>query len=265
HIHTLASDGTASIVDILRHVEAQTTLDVIAITDHERIDAALAARSIAMDQGLRFEVVVGEEITTRGGHLIGLYLSTPVPPLRSLRESIARIHDQGGIAIPAHPLFPFPMCASGAALRRLTADPDPRFRPDALEAFNPTTFGRPHARVVALAQELGLAVIGNSDAHALPAIGQGHTSFPGGTADDLRAAILGRRTHWHGSFHSFAPQLATFGKQLRKYSRDARAELHGRILRTGRGRDHGYPGGDRRPPLFDPERAGARAGAEVDR
>jgi hypothetical protein len=49
-----------------------------------------------------------------------------------------------------------------------------------------------------------------------------------------------------------APQLATFGQQLRKYSRDARAELHGRILGTGRGRDHGYPGGDRRPPVYEP-------------
>ncbi|MES1239582.1 MAG: phosphotransferase, partial [Chloroflexota bacterium] len=56
HIHTIASDGTASVVDILDHVEASTDLDVIAITDHERIDAALAGRAIARDRGLRFEV-----------------------------------------------------------------------------------------------------------------------------------------------------------------------------------------------------------------
>ena len=43
HIHTLASDGTAGIAAILDHVEARTDLDVIAITDHERIDAAVAA------------------------------------------------------------------------------------------------------------------------------------------------------------------------------------------------------------------------------
>ena len=52
-----------------------------------------------------------------------------------------------------------------------------------------------------------------------------------------------------------APQIATFGRQLRKYSRDARAEVSGRLLRTGMGRDHGYPGGQLRPPAFD--RAGA--------
>ena len=59
HIHTLASDGTAGVVDILDHVERNTQLDVIAITDHERIDAALVGRSMARDRGLRFEVVVG--------------------------------------------------------------------------------------------------------------------------------------------------------------------------------------------------------------
>jgi predicted metal-dependent phosphoesterase TrpH len=258
HIHTLASDGTAGIVEILEHVGNSTDLAVIAITDHERIDAAVAAHAIAEDHGLAFEVIVGEEITTRGGHLLGLYLTSPVPPLKSLRESIIRIHDQGGIAIPAHPLFPFPMCAQPGALRRLAADADPRARPDALEAFNPTTFGRPHARVVAFAAELGLAVIGNSDAHAVDAIGQGWTTFPGHGAADLRAAILARESRFHGSFHAMAPQLATFGRQLRKYSRDARAEVTGRLLRTGKGRDHGYPGGHLRPPTFDRAGAGGR-------
>jgi predicted metal-dependent phosphoesterase TrpH len=44
HIHTVASDGTATVATILDHVAAAGDLDVIAITDHERIDAALAAR-----------------------------------------------------------------------------------------------------------------------------------------------------------------------------------------------------------------------------
>ena len=86
HIHTLASDGTAGVVEILDHVEAATELDVIAITDHERIDAALAARSIALDRGLRAEVVVGEEITTLGGHLLGLWLEAPIRPFRSMSK-----------------------------------------------------------------------------------------------------------------------------------------------------------------------------------
>jgi len=255
HIHTLASDGTAGIVEILDHVERASGLDVIAITDHERIDAALAARTIARDQGLRFEVVVGEEVTTLGGHLLALWIEAPIRPFRSLRSTIAAVHDQGGLAIPAHPLVPYPLCAQGFVLRRLLADPDPRFHPDAIEAFNPTALGRPwHGRVVRFAQELGLATVGCSDAHALEAIGAGWTTFPGRSAAELRVAIETGHSRHHGSFHGTASQLGTFGRQLRKYGRDARANLGGVIRRDGTGRDLGYPGGRFRPPRFDDSR-----------
>jgi predicted metal-dependent phosphoesterase TrpH len=252
HIHTLASDGTASIPEILDHVERSTDLDVIAITDHERIDAALAARSIARDRGLRVEVVVGEEVTTLGGHLLALWIERRVRPFRSLRSTIAEVHDQGGLAIPAHPLVPYPLCAQGSVLRRLLADPDPRVRPDAIEAFNPTALGRPwHSRVVRFAEELGLATVGCSDAHALEAIGVGWTTFRGRSGDDLRAAIERRETRHHGSFHGTARQIGTFGRQLRKYGRDARATIGGRIRRDGTGRDLGYPRGAPRPPELE--------------
>lgn len=262
HIHTLASDGTASIPEILNHVERETDLDVIAITDHERIDAARAARTIAWDMGLRFEVVVGEEITTLGGHLLALWIEEPIRPFRSLRATIAAVHEQGGLAIPAHPLVPYPLCAQGFVLRRLLSDPDPRYRPDAIEAFNPTALGRPfHGRVVQFAHEVGMATVGNSDAHALDAIGSGWTTFPGRTAADLRTAIETRRSHHHGSFHGTASQLGTFSQQLRKLGRDARANLGGAIRRDGTGRDLGYPGGRHRPPRFEEQRAADRSAA----
>ena len=242
HIHTLASDGTAGILEILDFVEHRTQLDVIAITDHERIDAALAARAVARDRGARAEVIVGEEVTTLGGHLLALFLEQRVRPLRSLRSTIAEIHDRGGIAIPAHPLVPYPLCAQGFVLRRLLEEPDPRFHPDGLETFNPTTLGRPwHDRVVRFAATHGLAAVGNSDAHAAEAIGTGWTAFQGSTAAELRQAILGRTTEAHGNFHGNAAQLATFGRQLRKYGRDARDVVRGRVRRDGSGRDLGYP------------------------
>jgi predicted metal-dependent phosphoesterase TrpH len=265
HIHTLASDGTSGIDEILDHVEGATDLDVIAITDHERIDAALAARTIAAERGLRADVVIGEEVSTLGGHLLALFITERVRPLRTLRTTIAEIHEQGGIAIPAHPLVPYPLCAQGWVLRRLIEDPDPRVRPDAIEAFNPTTFGRPwHGRVVRFAAEHGLTTVGNSDAHAADAIGLGWTTFPGRTADDLRAAILEGRTLYHGAFHGTAAQLPTFGRQLRKYGRDVRDTVLGKVRRDGTARDLGYPGGRYRPPRFEEalaeERTQARAG-----
>jgi predicted metal-dependent phosphoesterase TrpH len=253
HIHSLASDGTSSVAEILAHVASAGQLDVIAITDHERIDAAVAARDMARDMGLSFEVVVGEEVTTRGGHLLGLFLERPVPALKSLGWSIEAVHDQGGIAIPAHPLVPYPLCAQGAVLRRLLADDDPARRPDTIETLNPTAFGRlRHAAVVAFAERHGLAQLGNSDAHVASSIGACWTTFPGRTAEDLRAAIAARETRHHGSFHGSIGQLGVFGRQLRKYGRDWRADVGGRVRRDGTGRDLGYPGGTQRPARYDP-------------
>jgi predicted metal-dependent phosphoesterase TrpH len=261
HIHTLASDGTAGVEAILEHVERTTDLAVIAITDHERIDAAVAARAMAHDRGMRAEVVVGEEITTLGGHLLGLYLDRPIRPYRSLRTSILAVHEAGGLAIPAHPLVPYPLCAQGWMLRRLLEDPDPAARPDALETFNPTSLGKPwHRRVVRFANDRGLAHVGNSDAHALEAIGTGWTTFPGHSATDLRRAIEAGATDHGGSFHETAGQLGTFGQQLRKRGRDARDEVAGRVRRDGTGRDHGYPGGRHRPPRFETPDVGERGG-----
>ncbi len=251
HIHTRASDGLDPIGRILEFVEHSTDLDVIAITDHERIDAAVAARTMARDLGHRVEVIVGEEVSTLGGHLLALFIEERVRPVRSLRSTIAAIHDQGGLAIPAHPLVPYPLCAQGWVLRRLLADPDPRVHPDAIEAFNPTLFGRPwHGRVVRFATELDVPTVGNSDSHEAATVGTGWTSFPGRTPEDLRAAIVAGTTHHHGSFHATTGQVATFGRQLRKYSGDIRAVVGGRVRRDGTGRDLGYPGGHHRPPRF---------------
>jgi hypothetical protein len=263
HIHTLASDGTADVASILDHVVARGELDVIAITDHERIDAAQAAQHIAQDRGLPIEVVVGEEVTTLGGHLLALFIDRPIRPYRSLRDTILAVHEAGGLAVPAHPLVPYPLCAQGWVLRRLLDDPDPGVRPDGIETFNPTALGRPwHERVVRFADVHGLAYVGNSDAHALEAIGTGWTAFPGRSAADLRRAIEAGLTEHGGSFHPAAGQLEIFGRQLRKRMRDVRDEAAGRVRRDGTGRDHGYPGGRAKPPRYEPGTRSAATAVE---
>jgi predicted metal-dependent phosphoesterase TrpH len=251
HIHTLASDGVSSVADILDAAIA-AQLDVIAITDHERIDAAVAARAMARARALPLEVVVGEEISTRSGHLLGLFLRQRIPPWRSLKWSVAKVHEQGGIAIVAHPLVPYPLCASAGAIRRLLDEADPIYHPDGIEAFNPTTAGMLwQKRVPPFAAEVGLAALGNSDAHVAHHVAQALTTFPGRSAEDLRAAIAGRATEWQGTFHPWGAQLSMFGRQLRKYGAAVRDELLGKALRNGTGRDLGYPGGRLRPPRLD--------------
>jgi len=248
HVHTLASDGVSSIAEILDHAEDRLGLDVIAITDHERIDAAVAAREMARRRGLRVEVIVGEEITTRGGHLVGLFLRRRIPPWGSMRDSVARVHEQGGIAIVAHPLVPYPLCASGRTIRRLFDQADPVYHPDAIEAFNPTTAGTRWSRnVPAFIAEVGVAAVAGSDAHRASAVGQALTRFDGTSADELRAAIETGATGWEGDGYTLRTQLGMFRLQLGKYSRALRDDVTGKVLLRGTGRDLGYPGSRLRP------------------
>jgi predicted metal-dependent phosphoesterase TrpH len=197
HIHTLASDGTSGLEEILEHAIHVAALDVIAITDHERADAAFAARQMAVSGGLPIEVVVGEEVTTLGGHLLALYIQETVRPLRSLRATIAAIHEQGGIAFAAHPFWRTQSQARGRGVHGvgwLAADLDL----DAIEVENSTPgFYLFNQMAVRLNQDVGLAPLGNSDAHILDAIGRSYTSFPGQTASALRLAIEERRTQAH--------------------------------------------------------------------
>lgn len=248
HIHTLASDGVSSVAEILERAEA-LGLAVIAITDHERVDAAHAARAMAQARGTRVEVIVGEEISTRGGHVVALFIEQRIRPWGSLRSAIAQIHDQGGVAIVAHPLVPYPLtCASGRSIRRLLEDADTSVHPDAIEAFNPTTAGtRWGARVPGFVQESGIAAVASSDAHRAADVGTAVTIFPGNTAADLRAAIEARETSWEGSRYTWPGQVATFRRQLGKYAAGIRDNVRGQVRRDGTGRDLGYPGGRDRP------------------
>jgi predicted metal-dependent phosphoesterase TrpH len=249
HIHTLASDGVSSVAEVLERAEA-AGLDVIAITDHERNDAAHAARAMAEARGMRVQVVVGEEISTRGGHVLALFTEKRIRPWGSLRSAIAQIHEQGGLAIVAHPLVPYPLtCASGRSIRQLLDDADAAVHPDGIEAFNPTTAGtRWGRRVPEFAAALPVALLASSDSHRAEDVGQAFTTFEGSTPADLRRAIEMRQTRWEGTKYTWPGQVATFRRQLAKYASGVRDNVGGKVRRDGTGRDLGYPGGRQRPP-----------------
>lgn len=241
HIHTLASDGVSSVEDVLAAAVARQ-LHVIAVTDHERIDAAVVAQRLARERGLPLAVIVGEEITTRNGHLVGLFMTHRIRPWGTMRDAVARVHDQGGICIVAHPLVPYPLCASEGTIRRMLDEADPARHPDAIEAFNPTTARmRWSRRVPAFVEDVGLAAVAGSDAHHAGAIGRAVTRFPGRTEDELRDAILARATTWQGDAYAWPEQLGMFRQQTAKNVRAVRDTLRHRVLRQGAGRDLGYP------------------------
>jgi predicted metal-dependent phosphoesterase TrpH len=241
HIHSLASDGISSVTEILAAAQG-ARMDVIAITDHERIDAALAAHALAEAAGSDLSVIVGEEVTTRSGHVIGLFMRERIRPWGSLRSTIARIHEQDGLAIIPHPLVPYPLCVSARAIRALMDDADPMFHPDAIEAFNASTARMRWSRNAPdFARRVGLTAVAGSDAHRAADVGHAVTAFPGRTADDLRAAIAAGTTEWSGDAYTWRRQWDMFVRQQHKNARAVAASAKHRVLRAGRGRDLGYP------------------------
>jgi len=99
HVHTNYSADSNVSPEELVATACRQGVDCVAVTDHNVIDGALAVRAAA--GGLR--VIVGEEITTVDGHLLGLFLDQAVSPRLPVEETIERIRDQGGLVFAPHP------------------------------------------------------------------------------------------------------------------------------------------------------------------
>ena len=227
HLHTLYSDGTASVQALLDHVEKETDLDLIAITDHERIDGALRALELHAAGDYSFELVLGEEITTRRGHVLALFIRERIPALRPLPETLERIHDQGGIAVAAHPMAPLTPSLGMHSLLASRDAGDARHQLDAIELMNPSAAGRARRgkRERLNREVLHLAPVGNSDAHVLDGVATAWTWFPGTTAADYRAAVEKRTTRPDGRYWSNLHNLAVYRQQLVAKARHLRHTL----------------------------------------
>ncbi len=174
-------------------------LRVAVLADHDRVDVALELAARSRAGGASIELLVGEEITTREGHLVGIGLSSLVPPDLSLGETVAAVHEQGGLAVVAHPLLP-PIRAASAARLLALARGDERSRPDALEVMNAVGAWVPgwRGRVERLARAGGYALVGGSDAHRAQAVGRARTGFRGDDGAALMRAIQARETWAEG-------------------------------------------------------------------
>jgi len=200
HMHTHASDGQATVQQVLSYVaKYRPQLDVIAITDHDTLEASLWAYEHRADYP--FEIIPGLEVSSRAGHVLALWVTTPIPKNLSLSETVQAIHEAGGLAILAHPFHVEMEIVRENALR-FWHQPHllHEAQVDAIETHNSggiLPFTRLAARL--WAERVGLPQVGNSDAHTLGAIGSGQTRFPGRSADDLRQAIAQGLTLAEGS------------------------------------------------------------------
>jgi predicted metal-dependent phosphoesterase TrpH len=184
HCHTSASfDSLAEPARVVRTAAARG-LTHLAITDHDRIDGALAARDHA-PAGLT--VIVGEEVKTAAGDLVCLFLAEAIPPGLSPEETIAAVREQGGLVGIPHPFDRYRNSLARddglLALAPLV---------DWVEVHNARVMvGDGNERAAAFAAETGLPGVAVSDAHTLLEIGVASTRLTGdvGTAEGLRAAL----------------------------------------------------------------------------
>ncbi|MGH7904828.1 MAG: PHP domain-containing protein [Candidatus Dormibacteraceae bacterium] len=193
HTHTRFSDGRDGPVEMLARA-ARLRLDVLAITDHNTIEGALIAAGQAATGPGHPAVVVGEEISSSSGHILGLFLRQHVERGMTPADTVAAIHAQGGLAVAVHPCW---RCADTPRGGGLGPDALAELQLDAIEVVNGgpvPSMWRANRRARAANEALGLAPVGGSDAHAAAAIGWAHTVFPGRDTDALRAAIERRLT-----------------------------------------------------------------------
>ncbi|TSA85458.1 PHP domain-containing protein [Deinococcus detaillensis] len=171
HCHTEASDDCQTrLTDMPDRCRSQN-VRVQAITDHNVIWGAQQLRASVRDQGLEatLSIIVGEEISTRQGEIIGLFLQEVVPAGLSAEETAEIIHAQGGLVLLPHGFDPLKRHRLRSEARERLAD-----HIDIVESFN-ARISAPHwNRVAAVwATQHRLPVSGGSDAHTLTQIGDG--------------------------------------------------------------------------------------------
>lgn len=113
HTHTEFSPDSRTRLDRYARAAIASGLDAVCVTDHNTIDGALRLRELQRrwaddpDEDVsclaRLRVVVGEEIYSRDGEIVGLFLSEAVPSGRSAVDTMDRIHAQGGLVYIPHP------------------------------------------------------------------------------------------------------------------------------------------------------------------
>lgn len=192
HSHTMWSGDSTTTPDELEQAVIACGIDVLCITDHNAIKGALE-----LEHRLPCRVIVGEEVRTTRGEIIGLFINERVPHGLTPADAASAIRAQGGIVYVPHPFDSVRHNLAEDAIRDLARSG----LVDAIEVFNAKT-SLQHLNQLAsdLATELALAPGGGSDAHVPDALGAAYAEIddfdsPADFLDRLRRGkVVGH--HW---------------------------------------------------------------------
>ena len=169
HIHTVYSGDSRISLDRLIARCIELGINCIAVTDHNTIDGALELQGIAP-----FKVIVGEEILTSSGEVMGYFLKQGIPRGLPVRDTVRRVREQGGLVGVPHPFDRM----RGSTLRRHSLE---EILPevDIIETLNARALlRRCNLAAERYALERGLPASAGSDAHTLGEIGGAYVEMP---------------------------------------------------------------------------------------
>ena len=161
--------------------------DVMAITDHDETAGAFRGAKYAKKFD-DIELIVGEEVSTADGEIIGLFLNERVPKGLSVEETVDIIRSQDGVVIAPHP---FSFHVPGLQEKILEIDIDGF---ETINGGHPDKYSNMFAKKVMDAYPGRWADLAGSDAHSVYTSGTCWTEFEGVTAEDFRKSIERRTT-----------------------------------------------------------------------
>jgi predicted metal-dependent phosphoesterase TrpH len=169
HTHTMWSGDSTTTPEEFAAAIVSSGLDVVCITDHNAVDGARELRD-----RLTARVIVGEELRTAAGEIIGLFLTERVPMGISHLDAAKAIRDQGGVVYIPHPFDPMRRNLSESALYEL-AEAD---LIDAVEVLNAkTSLTSLNRRAADFAAEFGIVGGAGSDGHVPDALGAAYVEM----------------------------------------------------------------------------------------
>ena len=161
HLHSNFSHDGQSTLEALIERSRECSLDRIALTDHNTVEGALELARMAPEL-----TIVGEEVKTREGEVIGLFITEHLPPYLAPEEVMDLIHGMGGLSYLPHPLD---RRRSNFRPERVVELAD---RIDIIETYNPWCDASTNAAAAKLAADLGKVVATGSDAHSVRELGR---------------------------------------------------------------------------------------------
>jgi predicted metal-dependent phosphoesterase TrpH len=198
HIHTRFSRDSILTEEKFIKVAIERGLTQVAITNHNNVEGAIAVRDKVAELGLtdKLTVILGEEVSTDDGEVVGVFLTKTIPRGLSARETADEIHRQGGLVSIPHPFDPFRGSHIKEGPLRNLADLG---QIDMIEVFNcRVTFQRHNQEAAEFAQRYGIPGIAASDSHSSFEVAMAFNAMPAfDSGEELRASLADNE--WHAS------------------------------------------------------------------